>query len=115
VWALRIDPDRLGATRAQFSKALAAEGFPHFCGYVAPLYRLPMFRNRIAIGRSGYPFNLSEVRYEDGLCPVTEALHERELLGFEPCAYELDEGGIDELVAAIRKVHAARGQLRNLN
>jgi len=115
VWALRVDPHSLGATRAQFSKALAAEGFPHFCGYVAPLYRLPMFRHRIAIGRDGFPFNLSDVCYRDGLCPVTEALHERELIGFEPCAYELDDADIDDLVAAIRKVHAARDQLRKLN
>jgi len=115
VWALRVDPDRLGATRAQFSRALAAEGFPHFCGYVAPLYRLPLFRKRIAIGRDGFPFNLSEVRYNDGLCPVTEVLHERELIGFEACAYELDDADIDQLVAAIRKVHAARDQLRKLN
>jgi perosamine synthetase len=115
VWALRVDPDRLGATRAQFSKALAAEGFPHFCGYVAPLYRLPLFRSRIAIGRYGFPFNLSDVRYQDGLCPITEALHDRELIGFEPCAYELDDADIDQLVAAIRKVHAARDQLRKLN
>jgi dTDP-4-amino-4,6-dideoxygalactose transaminase len=115
VWALRVDPDRLGATRAQFSKALAAEGFPHFCGYVAPLYRLPLFRKRIAIGRNGFPFNLSDVRYDDGLCPVTEALHDRELIGFEPCAYDLDDEDIDELLAAIRKVHAARDQLRKLN
>jgi dTDP-4-amino-4,6-dideoxygalactose transaminase len=115
VWALRLDPDRLGATRAQFSKALAAEGFPHFCGYVAPLYRLPLFRKRIAIGRDGFPFNLSNTRYDDGLCPVTEALHDSELIGFEPCAYELDDEDIDELLAAIRKVHAARDQLRKLN
>jgi dTDP-4-amino-4,6-dideoxygalactose transaminase len=115
VWAVRIDQDQLGATRAQFSKALAAEGFPHFCGYVAPLYRLPMFRHRIAIGRNGFPFTLSNVRYEDVSCPVTEALHEHELLGFEPCAYDLDDSDIDDLVAAIRKVHTARGELRKLN
>jgi dTDP-4-amino-4,6-dideoxygalactose transaminase len=114
VWALRVDPERLGATREQFSKALAAEGFPHFCGYVAPLYRLPLFRKRIAIGRSGFPFTLSGVRYEDGLCPVTELLHERELIGFEPCAYDLDDADIDELVAAIRKVHGARDELRRI-
>ena len=91
VWAMRVDPDSLGATRAQFSAALAAEGFPHFCGYVAPLYRLPLFHRRIAIGRDGFPFNLSDIRYDDGLCPVTERLHEHELIGFEPCAYDLDE------------------------
>jgi dTDP-4-amino-4,6-dideoxygalactose transaminase len=115
VWALRIDPDALGATRLQFSKALAAEGFPHFCGYVAPLYRLPIFQKRIAIGRNGFPFNLSKVSYEDGICPVTESLEDRELLGFEPCAYELDSAELDALVAAIQKVHAARHELRKIN
>jgi dTDP-4-amino-4,6-dideoxygalactose transaminase len=115
VWALRIDEERLGATRAQFSKALAAEGFPHFCGYVAPLYRLPIFRHRIAIGRNGYPFTLSNVRYDSVSCPVTEALYQRELVGFEPCAYDLDDMDLDCLVAAIRKVHAARDELRKLN
>ena len=108
-------PRRLARLRAQFSKALAAEGFPHSCGYVAPLYRLPMFRNRIAIGREGFPFNLSDRRYDDGLCPVTEAMHEHKLLGFEPCAYSLNDAELDILVAAIRKVHAARDELRTLN
>jgi len=115
VWALRVDTAVLGVSRAQFSKALAAEGFPHFCGYVAPLYRLPVFRRRIAMGRSGFPFTLSNVSYPDGLCPVTEDLHERELIGFEPCAYDLDATDIDALVAAIRKVHGARDQLRTLS
>jgi len=115
VWALCVVADELGATRAQFSKALAAEGFPHFCGYVPPLYRLPLFRRRIAIGRGGYPFNLSQIRYDDGLCPVTEALHDHELIGFEPCAYSVDEADIDSLIAAIRKVHMARHELRTLN
>lgn len=115
VWALRVDPQVLGATRAQFSKALAAEGFPHFCGYVAPLYRLPMFRQRIAIGRAGFPFSLSAVRYDDAQCPNCERMHESELIGFEPCAYDFDDSELDALVAAIRKVHAARDQLRELN
>jgi perosamine synthetase len=115
VWALRVDESMLGASRLQFSKALAAEGFPHFCGYVAPLYRLPLFQRRIAIGRDGFPFNLSDRRYLDGLCPITEALHERELIGFEPCAYDLNDADIDDLVAAIRKVHTARHELRKLN
>jgi len=115
VWALRIDRCALGASRTQFSKALAAEGFPHFCGYVAPMYRLPLFRRRIAFGRDGYPFNLSDVRYEDGMCPVTESLYEHELIGFEPCAYAVSDADLDALVAAIRKVYAERGELRVLN
>ena len=114
VWAMRVNSEAFGATRAQFSKALAAEGFPHFEGYVAPLYRLPLFQKQVAIGSKGFPFTLSKTNYQDGLCPVTEALYERELIGFEPCAYDLDEADMASLLAAIRKVHAAGSLLRSL-
>ena len=59
VWMMKIDEAKLGLSRALFSEALSAEGFPHATGYVAPLYRLPMFRKRIALGRDGWPFTLS--------------------------------------------------------
>ena len=48
VWAMRFDEAVMGITRAQFSQALTAEGFPHFSGYVRPLYWLPIFQKRIA-------------------------------------------------------------------
>jgi len=111
VWGLRLDESVLGVTRQQFSRALAAEGFPHSVGYVRPLYRLPLFQRRVAIGAHGYPFNLTSVRYDQVSCSVTERMHETELLTFEPCAYDLDAASVDLLVAAIRKVHAQRRAL----
>ena len=111
VWMMKIDEAKLGLSRALFSEALSAEGFPHATGYVAPLYRLPMFRKRIALGRDGWPFTLSERRYDDLHCPVTEDMHNRRALLFEPCAYDLDDADVDRLIAAVRKVHAGRGQL----
>jgi len=114
VWAMRFNEEAMGISRQQFSAALAAEGFPHFTGYVRPLYLLPVFQKRIAIGSQGYPFNSSDRRYDKGLCPITERMHERELLGFEPCAYEVDPKTCDRLVEAIRKVHAQRHLLREL-
>jgi perosamine synthetase len=112
VWAMRVDEEALGVSRAAFSEALAAEGFPHFVGYTRPLYLLPVFQKRIAIGNGGWPFTLSERRYERGLCPVTERLYERELVCFETCAYDVDEQHLALLVEAVRKVHAQRLTLR---
>ena len=43
---------------------------PTYAGYLRPLYLLPLFQKRIAFG--GYPFNLSDVQYPKGLCPVSE-------------------------------------------
>jgi perosamine synthetase len=107
LWSLRIDEAKLGLTREQFSKALAAEGFPHFNGYLRPLYMLPVFQKRAAFG-GGYPFNLSEVRYPAGLCPVAERMWKRELLCFEVCAYAVDDRALSEMTHALKKVHAAR-------
>jgi DNA-binding NarL/FixJ family response regulator len=38
-------------------------------------------------------------------------MHNRRALLFEPCAYDLDDADVDRLIAAVRKVHAGRGQL----
>ena len=108
VWTAKLDEQALGVDRAAFSRALTAEGFPHWTGYVAPLYRLPLFKKRVAFGDGGYPFNLSDVEYRDGMCPVTERMHDHELLGFETCAFALTDADLDHLVEAFRKVHRMR-------
>jgi dTDP-4-amino-4,6-dideoxygalactose transaminase len=114
VWALRIDEQAAGVSRNLFSRALAAEGFPHFTGYVQPLYLLPLFQKRIAFGGSGFPFTLSEVRYEKGMCRVVERVWGKELIGFETCMHEVQERETDLLVEAVRKVHAHRHELARL-
>ncbi len=111
VWAMRVDEAVLGVSRSRFSEALAAEGFPHFTGYTRPLYLLPLFQKKTAIGRDGFPFNLSRVSYEKGICPVVERMYERELLCFETCAYDVDEDRKGLLVEALRKVHEHRREL----
>lgn len=107
-WSVRLNEAELGVSRADFSRALTAEGFPHGVGYVKPLYLLPVFQQRIGFGRNGWPFSLTERRYEKGLCPVTERLHEHELMSFETCAYDIDDALLSRLIDAIRKVHRLR-------
>lgn len=107
-WALRVDEEKLGVNRADFSVALTAEGFPHSTGYLRPLYMLPAFQKRIAIGRDGWPFTLTERQYTKGMCPVAEHMYESELILFEPCAYRVDAALLDRLVLAVRKVHSQR-------
>ena len=110
-WVARFDAGAMGVSRELFSKALTAEGFPHFTGYVAPLYQLPLFRQRKAIGKDGYPFTLTDRQYDPGMCPVTERLHENEAVLFEPCAFDVDDALAQQLVEAVRKVHDNRGLL----
>lgn len=114
VWSPRYDARAAGVSRAVFSDALTAEGFPHGVGYVRPLYRLPVFQKRIGFGSSGFPFTLTNRRYEGELCPVAERLHRSEMMCFETCAYDLTDAEVDRLIAAVRKVHGARDQLRKV-
>ncbi len=111
VWLPKFNEELAGISRDLFCKALAAEGCPHGVGYLPPLYTLPIFRKRIAIGRAGFPFTLSERNYEGALCPVTERLHNHEAVVFEPCAFDVTEKNTDLLVRAIRKVHDNRAEL----
>ena len=104
----------MGLSRDKICRALIAEGFPIFTGYTKPLYELPLFQKRIAFGREGYPFNLTERRYDRGLCPVAERMHNQELVFFETCAFDVNERQTGELIAAFRKVHANRYELANL-
>ncbi len=111
VWAARYDQGAVGVSREMFSRALAAEGVPHATGYVRPLYHLPVFRNRIAIGRDGFPFTASAGSIAYSVCPVAERLHNDEFLLFEICGFELDEIEIDILAAAFHKVYDHRRDL----
>lgn len=110
VWAMRVCPE-LGVSRETFSQGLHKAGFPHFNGYVRPLYLLPAFQKRIAVGGAGWPFTLTDRKYERGLCPVTERMHEKELLCFETCAYRVDSKTRKALIRTFRDVHARRNKL----
>ena len=110
-WVPRYDAALAGPSRNTFAQALRAEGFPCSEGYLRPLYLLPLFQHRRALGRDGFPFTLTERRYDKGLCPAAERLHEKEIIVFEPCAYGVDDALTERLVEAFRKVHAARDEL----
>ena len=105
VWAARYDGQPLGVSRRTFCQALQAEGVPVFEGYVRPLYLLPVFQRRMAMGRDGFPFGLTERTYPKGLCPVAEDLYENRLIGFETCAVDLDDALRRRCAEAVVKVH----------
>jgi perosamine synthetase len=114
MYQIRFDREAVGVSRETFAKALAAEGFPTFLGYLSPLYMLPIFQKRLAIGREGWPFTLTNRVYKKGLCPVAERLHEKELMGFDNCCLEITDFDLDGLIAAFLKVHDNRDQLKLL-
>jgi perosamine synthetase len=113
-WPARYDPETVGVSREVFVKALAAEGVAFDPGYVEPLYLLPVFQRRVAIGRDGFPFNQTNRQYNKGLCPVAERMHFEEEIGFGICSYELSDELIDAIANAVHKVYEGRAELRKL-
>lgn len=120
------DEKAVGISRDKFVAALKAElpatelreaeGPLISVGYVKPLYLLPLFQNQIAIGRSGYPFKSSHyhgtINYAKGLCPVSERMHERELILHEFMRPAMSREDLDDVISAFNKVYQYREELK---
>ena len=106
-YPFRYDETVAGLPRGEFARALRAEGIPVGMGYVRPLYLNPIYHeNRAAAFRL---YN-GGARYDKGICPVAEAMHERELLLLgivRPPATFVD---MNDVIAAMTKVLENRYQ-----
>ncbi len=104
VWTAKINTNETGVSRCMIAKALKAEGVPVEEGYIKPLYLLPTFQKRIAIGRDGWPFNLTSRLYKKSICPTAEKLYEKSLLEFCICSYQLNNNQLSKIINAFQKV-----------
>ncbi|MGD9537725.1 MAG: DegT/DnrJ/EryC1/StrS family aminotransferase [Alphaproteobacteria bacterium] len=112
------DRAAMGVPREVFVAALRAEGVPVGTGYVRPMYANPLFLKRTAFGVEGFPWSCRSEpppRYEIGMCPVAERLLDEEFLWFYHIAYSSTEADMADIVAAVRKVAAARDALARLD
>jgi len=121
VHGIKFDEAVAGCSREQFVEAIQAElpstelregeGPLISCGYCAPLYMLPLYQQRIAFGRDGYPFTLTDRTYEEGLCPVTERMFNKEFIGHELMRPGMSRKDLDDVIEAFNKVWENREEL----
>jgi dTDP-4-amino-4,6-dideoxygalactose transaminase len=108
VYAIRYDARKTGIPRDRFVKALNAEGIPMTEGYVEPIYLQPLYQRRMVYGMGGCPFTCSSytgsVRYEKGICPVTERMYEQELMLTNICHADITRRDLDDALTGMRKV-----------
>jgi dTDP-4-amino-4,6-dideoxygalactose transaminase len=107
VFAIKYDAAAIGLPRALFVNALRAEGIPIGVGYVEPLYLQPMYQERIAFGRDGFPFTLGSkeaTNYEKGLCPVAEKMHFEAVLTTDICHSGTRREDLDDFINAFQKI-----------
>jgi perosamine synthetase len=106
-YALKYDEAKVGIPRNLFVKALNAEGIPFSSGYVRPLYLTPLYQGRQAFAFENYR---GLARYDKGLCPTAERLHEKELMLTEIVRPPATVGHIDDIAAAFAKVFEHRAE-----
>ena len=129
IWPAKIDTELLNIDRSVIAKALEAEGCPTSTGYGEPLYNLPTFKKKIAIGNQGYPFSLGNINYSpehcsvsvescetcscSRSCPNVEDLHRNSLIEFFICSYQLDGNDINLVADCYEKVFSNLDLLRS--
>lgn len=127
VHTFRYDADLAGISRETFVNAVKAElpvfekreseGVKLGSGYVRPLYLQPIFQKKVAYGSKGWPWTSpcyqGEMNYAKGLCPVTERMHESELITHEFMVPSMTRTDLDDVSVAFHKVWEQRSSLRN--
>lgn len=125
VFTMLYDADAVGVPRERFIQAVGAElpetkgregeGAIFSCGYVKPLYLQPLYQQRMAIGRNGFPFVPygEGVQYGEGLCPVTEQLWRSKLFFHEMFRPPMSHADLDDVYRAFEKVYTHRKWLQD--
>jgi len=108
VYPLVIDTEVIKVSREKIIDALEAEGVSGLASGYANIHLLPMYQNKIAYGKKGFPWSSDicrrDVSYDKGICPVAEYLHDYSFIGFEMCLHELNLEDVDLIISAFRKV-----------
>jgi len=128
VHPVSFNPDAAGVRRETFINAVKAELMPSelreddgvliSCGYVKPLYLLPIYQKQIAYGSQGCPFKCplykGKVDYSKGVCPVCEEYHFEKLITHELMRPPITHKDLDEVFNAFAKVWEYRGELKDV-
>jgi dTDP-4-amino-4,6-dideoxygalactose transaminase len=105
----KIDEPAIGTSRNRFLRALQKEGIP--CGIGnEPVYRSPLFPLNSVAYRKACEMAVANA---DAIphCPVAERLFEHELVALPHECLLGDEGDVNDILAAVRKVAANAAEL----
>ena len=109
LFLVRIEPEAFGASRAAVREALEAEGIPCSAGYGYSLPDQPLFRNK-AFGPF-VPAERETLDYGAGRCGNSDVLCREQALWFGQNLLLGSEADVDDIAAAVEKVHTHRHEL----
>lgn len=106
LYPIKFNEEACGMSRAKYAERIRELGIPLYKfaeGYMRPLYLDPIFSKADEF-KNGYPYSLipKEERqtYQKGLCPITEILHEKEMIVTAYNYPPLRTGDMDDIVKA---------------
>lgn len=118
LYALLYDEETVGAPRALFQRALAAEGIPCSLGYPHPLYRNPLFQEGTVYGEGGCPFTcrpgVPPPDYRNLRLPVAEEICGARSLWSNVVRPPATIEDMQDVVRAFEKAYEGRRDLRDL-
>jgi dTDP-4-amino-4,6-dideoxygalactose transaminase len=109
LFCFRLVADEFGMSRDALIAALNAEGIPSLAGYIIPLYRQGLFANLAFGPYQGFRRAHPELDYGRTSCPNCEAICYEQGVWFEQRMLLGTRADIDDIVAALEKIHAHRG------
>ena len=112
IFAFSFNENKIGISRDLFCKALREEGIPCGAGYVKPLYMNPLYLERRAFAFKHYT---GKAKYEKGICPVAESLHEKEVITLEVCRPPATIDDMNDILEAINKIIKNKDELNQIS
>lgn len=108
IYPILYDGEKTRIPREKFVEALNAEGIPMTNGYTEPIYLEPMYQQRIAFGKDGFPFTYpgykGKVNYSPGICPVCEQMYYHKLMVTDVCHANVSCDDLNDVVSAVEKI-----------
>jgi dTDP-4-amino-4,6-dideoxygalactose transaminase len=108
LFAFRVVADEFGMARDAMIAALTAEGIPSLAGYVIPLYKQKLFEDQAFGPYVGCKRTNPDLDYGRTSCPNCETICYRQGAWFEQRMLLGTREDMDDIVAALKKIHANR-------
>lgn len=105
VYSLKIESKLLNIQTKKIFEALLKEGIPGLSFGYLNLNELPIFKKKIAYGSKKFPWSINKnYDYSKNILPVTERLHNSDLIKIGLCRYNFDNKDVTLIIRAFKKV-----------
>ena len=107
-YAMQINPKVMPLDKGDLVNLLKQEGVPGLTTGYVNVHLLPIFQEKIAYGKSGYPWKFQNDgmsrNYSKGICPTAEKLQDETYFAMDLCEFEFSDLQVDKIISAFVKV-----------